>query len=49
MVAESDLGGAAFGFTGEGGGHGATAGVGVGEEVGDVNGEFGAKEEGEEC
>ena len=49
LVAESGLGVAAFGLdAGEGGGHGGAGGVRVGEEVGDIDCEFGAEEEGEE-
>ncbi len=50
MVAECGLRASAISFSAvEGGGHGVVVCVGVGEEVWDVDGEFGAKEKGEEC
>ncbi len=50
MVAEGGVRASAFGFSArEGGCHGGAASVRVGEEVGNVDGEFGAEKKGEEC
>ena len=48
MVAESDAGGFTFAIDVESGCHGMAICVGVWEEVGDIDGEFSAEEEGEE-